>query len=74
MKKSINLIELIIACSAVFGTALLFWKNTDVRLSGLEIRIEKQEQNSDKIMQKLDALQMGINDLKVSLQNKEDRK
>ena len=73
MKRSINLIELISACVLVFGGVLIFWKNTDVRLTALEIRVEKQEQNSEKIMQKLDILQQGINDVKVALQNKEDR-
>jgi uncharacterized membrane protein len=73
MKRSINLIELISASVLVFGSVLIFWKNTDVRLTALEIRVEKQEQNSEKIMQKLDILQQGINDVKVALQNKEDR-
>ena len=73
MKRSINLLELISACVLVFGSVLIFWKNTDVRLTALEIRVEKQEQNSEKIMQKLDILQQGINDVKVALQNKEDR-
>lgn len=73
MKRSINLIELISASVLIFGSVLIFWKNTDVRLTALEIRVEKQEQNSEKIMQKLDILQQGINDVKVALQNKEDR-
>ena len=72
MKRSINIIELLVGCSCVIGSFFAFWKNTDVRLTALEIRVEKQEQISDKILQKLDNLQKGINDVKVALQNKED--
>ena len=73
MKRTINITELIIGCVCVIGSILMFWKNTDVRLTALEIRVQKQEENSDKIMQKLDALQQGINEVKVSLQDKQDR-
>lgn len=74
MKRSVNVIELLIASACVIGSVLGFWKNTDVRLTALEIRIEQQEKNSDKIIQKLDVLQEGINDVKVALQDKQDRK
>jgi hypothetical protein len=73
MKRSINITELLIASACIISSVLIFWKNTDVRLTALEIRVEKQEQSSEKIIQKLDNLQEGINDVKVALQNKEDR-
>jgi len=73
MKRAINITELFIASVCVIGSVLVFWKNTDVRLTALEIRVEKQEQSSEKIIQKLDAVQQSINDIKIALQNKEDR-
>ena len=66
--------ELLAVAVVVIGACLMFWKSTDVRLSALEIRMQTKEQSDANISNKLDKLQDGINDVKISLQNKQDRK
>jgi len=66
--------ELIGASVVLISAILMFWKTTDVRISALEIRMENKEKFDDQISIKLDKLQESINDVKISLQNKEDKK
>jgi len=66
--------ELVGACLIVISACLMFWKTTDVRLSALELRMNESDKTNTIINSKLDKLQDGINDVKVSLQNKADRK
>jgi hypothetical protein len=66
--------ELIGALVVLISAILMFWKTTDVRISALEIRMENKEKFDDQISVKLDKLQESINDVKISLQNKEDKK
>lgn len=66
--------ELIGAAIVIIGALLMFWKTTDVRLSALEIRMNVNDRSGEQINAKLDRLQEGINDVKVSLQNKQDKK
>ncbi len=73
-KIGISTAELMGAVIIVVGACLMFWKTTDVRLSALELRMNEKEKTDMIINQKLDKLQDGINDVKVSLQNKVDRK
>jgi tetrahydromethanopterin S-methyltransferase subunit F len=69
--------ELFTALVIIVTAMLGFWKTTDVRLSALELRmdlIEKEKEKTDeKINQKLDRLQETVNDVKISLQNKQDK-
>jgi peptidoglycan hydrolase CwlO-like protein len=81
LKRSITLGELITASIVVIGCILTFWINTNVRLSALEISKSQQENNNTDIKTsfkeigaKLDKLNDGQNEIKVSLQNKVDRK
>jgi len=73
-KSSISYGEFIGLCVAFVASALIFWKTTDVRLSALELRMTMKEKSDDMINQKLDKLQEGINDVKVSLVSKADKK
>jgi len=73
-KASISYAEFIGLCVAFVASALIFWKTTDVRLSALELRMTMKEKSDDMINQKLDKLQEGINDVKVSLSTKADKK
>lgn len=73
-KSGITLGELITALAMVIVGMLTFWKTTDVRLSALELRMNSKEKADDQINFKLDKLQDGINDVKITLQNKQDRK
>ena len=81
LKRSISLGELIAGCFVIIGWILGFWINTNIRLSALEINKEIQETNYietknsfKEIGQKLDKLGEVQNEIKVTLQNKEDRK
>ena len=74
LSRSITLGELLAAGIVVIGVCLSFWKSTDIRLSTLELRMQVVEQNNNTINVKLDKLQDGINDVKLSLKDKQDRK
>jgi len=81
LKRGITLGELISACIVLVGAILGFWINTNVRLSALEISKQNQENNYTdtkasfkEIGSKLERLNDGQNEIKVILQNKQDRK
>lgn len=81
LKKSITLGELIMASIVVVSAILGFWINTNVRLTGLEISKATQESNYNETKTsfkemgvKLDRLNEGQNEIKVTLGNKQDRK
>lgn len=73
-KTGISMGELLGASVVVIGLVLTFWKNTDVRLSALEMRMNAKERADEQTNQKLDKLQDGINEIKITLQNKQDKK
>lgn len=73
VKTGISMGELLGASIVVIGVVLTFWKNTDVRLSALEMRMNAKERADEQQIQKLDKLQDGINEIKITLQNKQDK-
>lgn len=73
-KSSITLVELLSAAGIVVVAVLGFWKNTDVRLSRLELITEQQNKDREIINAKLDKLQESVNTINLSLINKQDRK
>jgi hypothetical protein len=84
-KRSITLGELIAASMVVIGCVLSFWISTNVRLSVLENNRSVQESNYNEMKSdlrasfqelggKVDKLNEGQNEIKISLQNKQDRK
>lgn len=73
-RNGINHGELVGAIVIVISALLMFWKTTDVRLSALELRMNAKEKTDEQINAKLDKLQDGINEVKIALQNKEDKK
>lgn len=70
----ISLGELISVSLVIVGAMIMFWKNTDVRLTALEMRINAKEKTDEVIFQKLDKLQESVNELKISINNKQDKK
>lgn len=66
--------ELLGASIILIGALLMFWKTTDVRLSALELRMNGQDKISEQIGEKLDRLQESVNDVKITLKDKQDRK
>jgi hypothetical protein len=73
-KEGISLVELLGASLMVIVAVLGFWKNTDVRLSRLELITEQQNKDREIINAKLDKLQESVNTINLSLINKQDRK
>jgi len=73
-RRTVSLVELIGVAILVTGSVLMFWKTTDIRLSALEIRMNQKEQTDKQISDKLDKLQDGINDVRLTLKDKQDRK
>jgi hypothetical protein len=70
----ITLGELLMASLVILGAVLTFWISTTVRLNSLEIRMNTSEKKFENIDNKLDKITEGVNDLKVTLQNKADKK
>ncbi len=66
--------ELIGAIIVIIGALLMFWKTTDVRLSALELRMNSNDKNTEQVNTKLDRLQDGMNEIKIALKDKQDRK
>lgn len=73
-KIGISAGELITAAIVIISALLLFWMNTNVRLNALELRMNSNDKSTEQINTKLDRLQEGINDVKVKLTEKQDRK
>jgi hypothetical protein len=57
----------------VMAAMIMWWKSTDIRLTSVEIRISNQEQTNQANGSKLDRLQEGINDIRLTLRDKVDR-
>ena len=74
LKSGITIGELLAASLVVAASVLMFWKTTDIRLSALEIRMNEKEKMDQKINEKLDKLQDGVNDVRLTLKDKQDRK
>lgn len=74
LKSGITIGELLAASLVVAAAVLMFWKTTDIRLSALEIRMNEKEKMDQKINEKLDKLQDGVNDVRLTLKDKQDRK
>jgi hypothetical protein len=74
VRKSITFGELIAVTVVIIGAVLMFWKTTDIRLSALEIRMNEKDKINEQISDKLDRLQDGVNDVKLTLKDKQDRK
>lgn len=66
--------ELLTSAIVILSAILMFWKTTDVRLSALEIRMNETEKSKDLFMRKLDKLQETVNEVNLSLKDKQDRK
>ncbi len=73
-RRSVTIVELLGITIMIIGSLLMFWKTTDIRLSALEIRMNEKEKTDQQINDKLDKLQDGINDVRLTLKDKVDRK
>lgn len=67
--RSISVGELLAASIVLGGAILSFWLNTHTRLTALEIEV----QQSRGLEAKIDQLQQSINDIKLTLKDKQDR-
>lgn len=60
----------------IFGfgiTVVIGWTRMQVKIKELEVRLNNQEKNDNRIMEKLERIGDDINDIKLDLQNKQDR-
>ena len=73
-RKSVSTSEIISVSVVIVAAVLMFWKNTDIRITALEVRVSLQDKQSDLINSKLDKLQESVNTINLSLINKQDRK
>lgn len=62
------------------GAIVLHWTRTQVSLRALEVKIamiensiQQMQKEDDKIMAKLDSISDQINELRIELNNKQDR-
>ena len=72
-RKTVSMVELLGISIIILGAVLMFWKTTDIRLTALEIRMNEKEKTDQQISEKLDKLQDGINDVRLTLKDKQDR-
>ena len=73
-RKGVSTSEIISVSVVIIAAVLMFWKNTDIRITALEVRVSLQDKQSDLINSKLDKLQESVNTINISLSNKQDRK
>ena len=73
-RKSVSTSEIISVSVVIVAAVLMFWKNTDIRITALEVRVSLQDKQSEVINAKLDKLQESVNTINISLSNKQDRK
>lgn len=81
LNKEVTVGQLISSILVILAAVLSFWINTNVRLSALEIYKGNQEASYHEtkemlktIGDKIDNLNTGQNDIKISLERKVDRK
>lgn len=81
IKRQVTVGELLGFAILVFGAILSFYVSTNTRLSALEINQRFQQENASdtkaafkEIGGKLNELSKGQNEIKITLQNKQDRK
>jgi hypothetical protein len=74
MKKSFTLGEAFIAIFTLIGVMITFYSTVQVRLSSLEIRVTQMETQYSKQDGKLERIENGINEIKLQLKDKADRK
>lgn len=73
-KLGISYGELFGACVVLVSAGLMFWRNTDVRLTALELRMDRTEKVHEAVIQKIDKVQESINEVHLQLKDKQDRK
>lgn len=73
-KLGISYGELFGACVVLISAGLMFWRNTDVRLTALELRMDRTEKVHEAVIHKIDKVQESINELHLQLKDKQDRK
>jgi hypothetical protein len=64
-----NVIEIL-----AFGVSMVVgYVKMQVKIKELEVRLDASEKQDNRIMEKLDRIGEDINDIKLDLQNKQDR-
>ncbi len=71
--NKLNISHFITAILAVAGAALWFYINMNIRMTIMEKRQDSLETTQTVILNKLDQVASGINDIKLELKDKADR-
>lgn len=72
--RTISMGQLLLLAATIVGTAITFYTQTEIRLKELELRMTLQERKIADFNTKMDKIIEGQNDIKLILENKEDRK
>lgn len=73
-KIDISAGELMMATLVVIGAVITFWISTSVRLNALELRMNTSELVNLKIVEKLDKQAEILNEIRLALKDKQDKK
>lgn len=73
LDKTISMGQLLLLAATIVGTAITFYTQTEIRLKELELRVSLQERKIADFNTKMDKIIDGQNEIKVILENKQDR-
>jgi hypothetical protein len=74
VRRTITIGELAAVAITVTTFILTFWISTSTRLSILENQMKDRKDNDQSVSTKIDKLTDNVNDIKIILQNKQDKK
>lgn len=72
--RTISMGQLLLLAATIVGTAITFYTQTEIRLKELELRVSIQERKVADFNTKMDKIIDGQNEIKLILENKQDRK
>ncbi|MDE3249849.1 MAG: hypothetical protein KGO82_14385 [Bacteroidota bacterium] len=81
LKRTITIGEAIVSALTLLGVIIGFYTHVQIALSEMNLRLNilesgkvEAQQRNEKIDNKLEAISNGINDIKIQLNNKQDKK
>jgi len=81
LKRTITIGEAIVSALTLLGVIIGFYTHVQISLSEMNLRLNilesgkvEAQQRNEKIDNKLEAISNGINDIKIQLNNKQDKK
>jgi len=65
--------EIFVGFLAIAGSLIGVYSKFQSRMDQLDLRITAMEKQDSRIIEKLDAIQEDLTDIKIDIQNKQDR-